>query len=165
MAEVELHHDGSIATVLLNRPDSHNALTPTMMALLTNIIQQLGQENSVRVVILTGKGRSFCAGADLNSMKAAADQEFSENVADAQAIFDGHARHPYTQALLSAMPTVAKAQRQERIILQGETPNPIDLPRGCRFHPRCPIAQPHCQETEPDWREIEPAHWAACHEA
>lgn len=73
--------------------------------------------------------------------------------------------HPYTKALLSVMPVPNPRLRRERIILQGETPNPIDLPSGCRFHPRCPIAQPHCQETDPTWREIEPLHWAACHEA
>ena len=72
--------------------------------------------------------------------------------------------HPYTKALLSVMPVPNPRLRRERIILQGETPNPINLPPGCRFHPRCPIAQPHCQETDPDWREIEPLHWAACHE-
>ncbi len=72
--------------------------------------------------------------------------------------------HPYTKALLSVMPVPNPRLRRERIILQGETPNPIDLPSGCRFHPRCPIVQPHCQETDPAWREIEPRHWAACHE-
>ncbi|MCB9006229.1 MAG: ABC transporter ATP-binding protein [Ardenticatenaceae bacterium] len=70
--------------------------------------------------------------------------------------------HPYTKALLSVMPVPNPRLRRERIILQGETPNPIDLPSGCRFHPRCPLAKPHCQTTDPDWREIEPLHWAAC---
>ena len=73
--------------------------------------------------------------------------------------------HPYTKALLSVMPVPNPRLRRERIILQGETPNPIDLPSGCRFHPRCPVVQPHCQHKDPDWREIEPHHWAACHEA
>jgi oligopeptide/dipeptide ABC transporter ATP-binding protein len=72
--------------------------------------------------------------------------------------------HPYTKALLSVMPVPNPRLRRERIILQGETPNPISLPPGCRFHPRCPIAQLHCQKVDPDWREIEPLHWAACHE-
>lgn len=73
--------------------------------------------------------------------------------------------HPYTKALLSVMPVPNPRLRRERIILQGETPNPINLPSGCRFHPRCPIVQPYCKEADPDWREIEPGHWAACHEA
>jgi oligopeptide/dipeptide ABC transporter ATP-binding protein len=73
--------------------------------------------------------------------------------------------HPYTKALLSVMPVPNPRLRRERIILKGETPNPINLPRGCRFHPRCPIVQPHCREIDPEWREIAPSHWAACHEA
>jgi oligopeptide transport system ATP-binding protein len=72
--------------------------------------------------------------------------------------------HPYTKALISVIPVPNPRLRRERIILQGETPNPIDLPPGCRFHPRCPIAQPHCQVRDPDWREYTPGHWAACHE-
>jgi oligopeptide/dipeptide ABC transporter ATP-binding protein len=73
--------------------------------------------------------------------------------------------HPYTKALLSVMPVPNPRLRRERIILQGETPNPINLPSGCRFHPRCPIVQPYCREVDPEWREIESGHWAACHEA
>lgn len=73
--------------------------------------------------------------------------------------------HPYTKALLSVMPVPNPRLKRERIILQGETPNPINLPGGCRFHPRCPIVQPYCREADPEWREIDPGHWAACHEA
>jgi oligopeptide/dipeptide ABC transporter ATP-binding protein len=72
--------------------------------------------------------------------------------------------HPYTQALLSVVPVPNPRLRRQRIILQGETPNPIDLPAGCRFHPRCPIARDHCRHIEPQWRPIEPEHWVACHE-
>jgi len=74
-------------------------------------------------------------------------------------------QHPYTRALLSVVPVPNPRLRRQRFILQGETPNPIDLPGGCRFHPRCPIAREHCGRLEPEWREIKPEHWAACHEA
>lgn len=88
MADVEIKHAESVATVKLNRPDSHNAMTPAMMAALTTAFQALGADDAVRLIVLTGNGRSFCAGADINNMKAAGDATYAENVADAQAIFD-----------------------------------------------------------------------------
>ncbi|HZM23098.1 MAG TPA: ABC transporter ATP-binding protein, partial [Anaerolineales bacterium] len=59
-------------------------------------------------------------------------------------------QHPYTQALLSVIPVPNPRLRKKRIILQGETPNPIDLPSGCRFHPRCPVAIDICKQNDPD---------------
>ena len=72
-------------------------------------------------------------------------------------------RHPYTQALLSAALPLHPAIRRQRIILQGEIPNPMHPPSGCRFHPRCPQAMPQCQTLEPAWEAIEPGHDTACH--
>jgi oligopeptide/dipeptide ABC transporter ATP-binding protein len=71
--------------------------------------------------------------------------------------------HPYTKALFSAaLPDHPDVQRDE-IILTGDVSSPIDIPTGCRLHPRCPFAMPVCSEVEPEWKEIMPNHWAACH--
>ena len=71
--------------------------------------------------------------------------------------------HPYTQALLSAALPLHPSARRQRIVLSGEIPNPMNPPTGCRFHPRCPKAMPHCRTEEPAWREVKPAHFTACH--
>jgi oligopeptide/dipeptide ABC transporter ATP-binding protein len=71
-------------------------------------------------------------------------------------------QHPYTKALLSVIPVPNPRLRRERIILQGETPNPIDVPTGCRFHPRCPVAMPTCRDSDPPFITFSKTHSAAC---
>jgi len=74
-------------------------------------------------------------------------------------------RHPYTAALLSAVPEPDPRARPRRIMLEGEVANPASPPTGCYFHPRCPYAIDACRSESPAWREISPAHFAACHRA
>ncbi|MDQ0271793.1 ABC transporter ATP-binding protein [Cytobacillus purgationiresistens] len=71
--------------------------------------------------------------------------------------------HPYTQALLSAIPRPTVQKNRKRIRLQGDLPNPADPPSGCPFHTRCPIAQDICKQDKPAWKEHESNHFAACH--
>ena len=72
-------------------------------------------------------------------------------------------KHPYTEALLSAIPEVDPDKSIRRVILQGEIPNPANPPAGCRFHTRCPYVQDVCKVEVPAWQEIEPQHFVACH--
>ena len=82
-------------------------------------------------------------------------------LADRDALYD-EPLHPYTKALLSAVPTVEETQR-ERIILQGDVPSPANPPKGCNFCTRCPVAEARCRTEEPEWREVAPGRFAACH--
>ena len=70
--------------------------------------------------------------------------------------------HPYTRALLSAIPVPDPTRKRERIVLKGDVPTPINPPAGCRFHTRCPDAIPECSKIDPDLREIAPGHTVAC---
>lgn len=71
--------------------------------------------------------------------------------------------HPYTRALMSAIPIPNPRIKRERMILQGDVPSPLNPPAGCRFHPRCPFAQKRCSVEEPQLRELKPDHLVSCH--
>lgn len=73
-----------------------------------------------------------------------------------------HPLHPYTQALMSAIPIPDPKIRRDRIILTGDVPSPLNPPKGCLFHPRCPLAMEQCKVEEPVFREVSPGHSAAC---
>ena len=83
-------------------------------------------------------------------------------IASTRALF-ASPQHPYTEALLSAVPVPDPTARRKRLILAGDVPSPIELPAGCRFHTRCPYAFDRCKVEEPVLKEASPAHWVACH--
>ena len=70
--------------------------------------------------------------------------------------------HPYTKALMSAIPVPNPRMRRQRVILKGDVPSPLNPPKGCRFHPRCPVAVEKCSQEEPQFKELAPEHWVAC---
>ncbi len=72
-------------------------------------------------------------------------------------------KHPYTVSLLSAIPVPDPGHKKDRIVLKGDVPSPAKPPSGCRFHPRCYMAQDICSREEPLLREVKPGHWSACH--
>jgi oligopeptide/dipeptide ABC transporter ATP-binding protein len=73
-----------------------------------------------------------------------------------------NAKHPYTQALMSAIPSIDPSRKSQRIILPGDVPSPADVPAGCPFHPRCPQAMPDCSRREPVLRSVAPDHKVSC---
>ncbi len=83
-------------------------------------------------------------------------------IAPARALYAAP-KHPYTEALLAAVPIPDPGIRRRRIVLEGDVPSPINPPPGCSFHPRCPRAQQRCRVEAPVLRELAPAHAAACH--
>jgi oligopeptide/dipeptide ABC transporter ATP-binding protein len=86
-------------------------------------------------------------------------------IADADELY-AHPNHPYTKALLSAIPVPDPTYQKDRVILQGDVPSPLNPPSGCFFHPRCPIAQPKCKIDAPSLREVgnsAESHLASCH--
>jgi oligopeptide/dipeptide ABC transporter ATP-binding protein len=72
-------------------------------------------------------------------------------------------QHPYTEALLSAVPVPDPQAKRKRIILTGDVPSPINPPPGCRFHTRCPYVEARCKVEEPPMREVHPGQFVACH--
>jgi len=85
-------------------------------------------------------------------------------LSDRDEVYD-HPQHPYTKALLSAVPIPdPRATRaRQRVILEGDVPSPSNPPAGCRFNPRCPIVGEQCRVDIPEWRQVAPGHWVACH--
>jgi peptide/nickel transport system ATP-binding protein len=87
------------------------------------------------------------------------------NIVELAAAEDLYARplHPYTEALLSAVPRTDPDHATQRIVLPGDVPSPADPPPGCKFHPRCRYAQDVCKSEPPEWHELTDDHWVACH--
>jgi oligopeptide/dipeptide ABC transporter ATP-binding protein len=83
-------------------------------------------------------------------------------LADRRALF-AEPQHPYTEALLDSVPVPDPALRRDRLAIAGEVPSPMTPPPGCRFHPRCPLAQDRCRTEAPALVEVRPSHFVACH--
>ena len=156
-----------IARALITRPELIVADEPIAMAdvsvraLLLDLMIQLKHEFNLTYLFITH---------DLATAKYICDRigiMYLGKLAEVGALHDVYnaPAHPYTEALLAAVPVPDPTDRREKHLPTGEIPNPINPPSGCRFHPRCPISQPVCQEIEPELRPVEgkPEHQAACH--
>jgi oligopeptide transport system ATP-binding protein len=82
-------------------------------------------------------------------------------LADSEPLYN-KPQHPYTEALLAAIPSIDPETKKERMKIKGDLPNPMDMPRGCAFHTRCPIREKQCEESIPQLKEARPGHHVAC---
>ncbi|MDF1520969.1 MAG: ABC transporter ATP-binding protein [Brevefilum sp.] len=154
-----------IARALVTKPDLILADEPIAMAdvsvraLLLDLMVQLKNEFNLTYLFITH---------DLATAKYICDRIgilYLGKIVEISTLPEvyGHPLHPYTNALLAAVPVPNPHERRKEPMPKGEIPNPINPPPGCRFHPRCPYAQAICSEEEPLLRELRPGHEVACH--
>lgn len=144
--------------IVLDEPTS--ALDVSVQAQIINLLQVLQRDLKLTYLFITH---------DLSVVQHISDRiavmylgkvvELSQT----DTIFTGGVQHPYTRALLSSAPILDPALRRERIVLPGNVPDSANPPTGCRFHPRCPIAQEICTQIEPELKTGGDGHWVACH--
>lgn len=143
--------------VICDEPVS--ALDVSIQAQILNLIMDLQEKLKLTYIFITH---------DLSVVKHISDHimvMYLGNMveyAKTQDLF-AHPAHPYTKALLSAVPTIDLDRQQKREILKGEIASPINPVPGCRFAARCPFATDKCKEADPPLKEVEPGHFAACH--
>jgi oligopeptide/dipeptide ABC transporter ATP-binding protein len=143
--------------IILDEPVS--ALDVSIRAQILNLLKRLQEQLGLAYVMIS---HDLAAARYLSTRLAVMYAGQLVETGECDAVYT-EPLHPYTQALLSAALPLHPSARRQRIVLAGEVPNPVNPPAGCRFHPRCPRAMPQCQSREPEWQEIKPGRFTACH--
>jgi oligopeptide/dipeptide ABC transporter ATP-binding protein len=143
--------------IILDEPTS--ALDVSVQATILNLLRKLQNKLSLTYLFISHNLETVRYMSDRMGVMYLGKLV---EIASAEEVFRKQL-HPYTQALFSAVPVADPDMRMKKILLTGDVPTPINPPRGCRFHPRCPHAMPKCSEIEPELAEIEKNHFAACH--
>jgi len=154
-----------IARALVTNPsfvvadESVSALDVSIQAEILNLLGELQEELGVAILFIA---HDLSVVAHLSHRVAVMYLGQLVELAETTRLFD-RPWHPYTEALLSAIPAIDPDRTMKPITLLGEVPSASEPPSGCRFHTRCPYAEDRCRTDEPDWREIEPGRMVRCH--
>jgi len=143
--------------VLMDEPTS--ALDVSVQAQILNLLKKLQKDFNLTYLFVT---HHLLVVKHISNRIAVMYLGKIMELGQTKEIFD-NTLHPYTQALLSAIPIPDPDTKMEKIILTGDVPNPVNPPKGCRFHPRCRYAKDICRESEPKLEEVYPGHYVACH--
>jgi oligopeptide/dipeptide ABC transporter ATP-binding protein len=143
---------------LLVADEPVSMLDVSIRADILNLLRQLRDERGITILYIT---HDLATAAYFTDRIAVMYLGKIVEIGETRKVLD-NPQHPYTQALISVIPVPNPRHRRKRMILKGETPNPIDLPSGCRFHPRCPLAFEQCSALEPQLADLGGGHKAAC---
>ena len=149
----------SCAPRLLIADEPTTALDVTIQAQYLELLKEVQASAGVAVILVTHDFGIVAAIADRVAVMYAGR---IVELADVESLFT-RPRHPYTEALLSAVPVPRPHARGERILLSGEVADPSNLPTGCAFHPRCRYAEARCREETPELRELAAGQFVRCH--